>query len=69
MGVELDIKKQWAEYRQWAKMMLKTIKPWRVNMGSEYANGWNDCLKQMYKREDKWFKDMEKFLEVKPKRQ
>jgi hypothetical protein len=45
-------------YKQSLKMMLRIIRPWKIR-GDEYANGWNDCLKEMKKNEIRLFKHLE----------
>jgi len=34
---------------------IKTVKPWKISHGDEeYQKGWNDCVKELNKRQKKY---------------
>ena len=58
---------------QTLKMFLRTVKPWKINETGlyefdsdkhirrvHYAEGWNDCVKEMKKNGDKFIKHIGK---------
>jgi hypothetical protein len=64
-----DMEQEWKQYKQWAKMMLRSMKPWKMREDLskpidkvDYACGWNDCLKEMRKSEVKFFAEMDKLF-------
>lgn len=48
----------------YVKQVVKIVKPWKVRPtmnteeASQYAEGWNDCIKQMQKQADNYYKYM-----------
>lgn len=42
------------------KLAFKTITPWKKRAfdmkDEDYVNGWNDCIKEIYKNRVKWIK-------------
>lgn len=55
------------------KSFLRIIKPWKKNIFTDpgdisetnnfsYCNGWNDCIKEIQKNADKFFKDFPEYI-------
>ena len=42
---------------------IRTVKPWKIRFGNEeYQKGWNDCVKELNKRQKKYVFEFGEYL-------
>lgn len=61
--MEKSKEEQWSFIRYCTKSFIKSVKPWKTSLGSapeEYRKGWNDCIKELNKNEQRFFAHMDK---------
>ena len=45
---------------------IRTVKPWKIRFGhEEYQKGWNDCIKELNKRQKKYVFKFGEYLSAK----